>query len=241
MSPKTDVAACGLGAAHGAVRAGGGAARRRDRALRPARACRRWRLRGALAWPASRYCWPSPPSWRSGDRDSAASAMRSPPWRSASRCSAIRPISPSRRKAAAAPRHHHRSDRSAALRGDWRAYARATPIRSTMRDSKPPSCSTPLILTSSRSTRIATPQQAYDGGAGGGHQAQMAASWTRGRRCRRAAKAASRRWRARRSWAFATTSWCGSGRTRTARASTCVRRRATARTISAPMRARVGA
>ena len=62
------------------------------------------------------------------------------------------------------------------------------------------------------------------------------ASSTRARRRPRVAKAASRRWRARRSWASATTSSSGCAPTATARASTSARRRATARSISAPTR-----
>jgi hypothetical protein len=67
-----------------------------------------------------------------------------------------------------------------------------------------------------------TPQEAYD-----------AAMKVRGRR---RATVLSRRSRARRSSASATTWWCGCGRPATARASTCARRRVTAATISAPMR-----
>src|SRR6202049_1295428 len=55
------------------------------------------------------------------------------------------------------------------------------------------------------------------------------------RRVRRRATVLSRRSRARRSSASATTWWCGCGRPATARASTCAPRRATAVTISAPM------
>ena len=53
-------------------------------------------------------------------------------------------------------------------------------------------------------------------------------------RIRAGRRAASKRWRERRSWDSATTSSCGCGRSKAARASTSAHRRATARSISAP-------
>ncbi len=80
----------------------------------------------------------------------------------------------------------------------------------------------------------ATPQAAYDAALAVVNK-RSGASSMRARRRPRAARAASKRWRARRSWDFATTSWSASGRTPTARASMRARPRAMARSISAPM------
>ena len=79
-----------------------------------------------------------------------------------------------------------------------------------MRACAPPNCRRPPIRTIEPLIVSATPQVAFEAAHAGHHQAQVAH-----RRCARAAApgaatAASRRWRARRSSAFATTWWCAS-------------------------------
>ena len=59
-------------------------------------------------------------------------------------------------------RHHHRSDRSTALRRAVAAARRATPIRSPMPASTPPSSSARPIPTSGPLATNATPQATYD-------------------------------------------------------------------------------
>ena len=126
--------------------------------------------------------------------------------RSACCCSPIRPISAPGLPAADHQRRHHRSDRSAAASRRWRDCAPARPIR-------PPTLvsrsirSRPLpIRTSSRCSLKVTPQVAYDTAMQVVDQAQVARSSTHARRSP-VVRASSRRWRVRRSWAFATT-WC---------------------------------
>ena len=125
-----------------------------------------------------------------------------------------------------------RSIRRATTRSPRRG--RATPIPSSMPACRPPSSSARPIPTSSRwnpTSTCASPTapRTWSSPSGAG------ASSRRARRIRAAARDASRRWRGRRSWAFATTSWCACAPSRAARASTCARRRATASSILAPM------
>ena len=110
---------------------------------------------------------------------------------------------------------------------------RATPIRSSIPVSPRRSSSSKPIPTSSRSTPISTRaaptmrRSLSSTGADG--------AWSRrARPTRDGRRAASKRWRERRSWASATTSSCGCGRSKAAPASTSARRHATARSISAP-------
>ena len=132
-------------------------------------------------------------------------------------------------------RHHDRSDRPAALRSDRAAaLARRQPdrlcglARRRIAEER-------LSEHRAADRRRDAAGRLRPGGCGD-QQAQMAH-----RRCARAAveparRRASRRWRARRSSASATTWWCASAPSRTACASISARPRATAGTTSAPMR-----
>ena len=123
-------------------------------------------------------------------------------------------------QAAGDPRHHHRPDRPAALRGAGAAaHRRRRQHRRLCRPLFGRAAAAGLSRYRAGASSRSRSQRAYDDRAAAGQQAQMAGH----RRARAAAaaprSAASRRWRARRSWDSARTSRSASCPTARIRAS----------------------